>query len=852
MSKWGRQVFRAVVLCGTIVIAVLLNSSDIKAAELQSGDEVQLVQAADNQAEQENANSDEQVQKIEDIVNEIEEDAVAEEGYNDQAQEEIANDSLDDIKADELLEAGKDVLDHAAEKKEEIQPIYDEIKKEVDDAEEVFVEKAHYNDLDEYADKCQQSEDNQQKMDIVNESVEVAEADIAEFEKNYGKNSAQYIALRNRINELDNQLKVTQSQCDEAEVFYEELQSECEKIREELDSINEEDWDEEAIQALIDDYNQKLSELEGLKEEYDASSQKFDEVYYERETYEEPVKNIEKEKDEAVAKVKEAVVNESDDEKLSSLIVDCAPLIEEYNKAVAQLEKWYQDLDDALTNRMEKKAAYDIKKTEVNELTDVVDRAKYIARLIEKIANLEEQMDDVQNQIEQYVGDIESLQTQLAELIIENRIMDRDIALREDAYDAFMEAADVYKNSLTMIIAADNLVERAEAGYQETVSSFEEMKESIDSYLAIDVNASTEKQLKRMNSLYNKMSKKAKEAEEYYNEIEEGLNNRTLEYDRAQYLLDQCVNICNELGTMSKSILTLCGNVEGEIYDALDYYGSGDAKAVYDAAMESLDKLNAWIEDAKNRLAILEKQCYNAYMAHKDATDYYVTVEDEVAPIIDKIQELADEKKECEKDINKEPGSRYVKALEEAQTAETNLNKAIEDQELYITRLRGLQRQFPTASIAKQLSEATQYLNELYAKKSDISKMYADADQILNDAKKRIPKIDKEVASLNDNLSTNYNKNYIDEYYEHVKGLLDNYRELEAEIKEKQALYDSGYQKAVADYKLAEDNYNQALIDEPKLSKYRVYAIDTPGTYYYEYDEYYTRTTYYFRDLMWG
>ncbi len=117
MNKWGRKVLKAVVLCGTIVAGILWNSSDAKAAEVEATDDVQPVQAEDNQGEQETTHSAELVQKLEDIVEVIEGDAVAEEGYNNQAQNEIDNNSLDQDKADELLAGGEAVLDQATEKK---------------------------------------------------------------------------------------------------------------------------------------------------------------------------------------------------------------------------------------------------------------------------------------------------------------------------------------------------------------------------------------------------------------------------------------------------------------------------------------------------------------------------------------------------------------------------------------------------------------------------------------------------------------------------------------------------------------------------------------------------------------
>ena len=67
--------------------------------------------------------------------------------------------------------------------------------------------------------------------------------------------------------------------------------------------------DIDVIAGKISQLREPTAELTTMLGNLQTASQKFDEVYYERETYEEPVKNIEKEKDEAVAKVKEAVVN---------------------------------------------------------------------------------------------------------------------------------------------------------------------------------------------------------------------------------------------------------------------------------------------------------------------------------------------------------------------------------------------------------------------------------------------------------------------------------------------------------------------------------------------------------------
>ncbi len=652
--------------------------------------------------------------------------------------------------------------------------------------------------------------------------------------------------MTNKINDFEKSLEEKQAECDEVTQIYDELQSECDKISEELASIDV-DLDDETIKAQIEYYNQQLNELIRLKEEYEASNQKFDDVYYARAGYEEQVKNSEIEKNEAMAKVKEAVTENADDETLSSQITNCAKLIEEYNKAVEQLEKWYDELDSVLFDRNEKNTAYNAQKKLVEEQAKVVEKANYCAGLLEKLAALQEKKSLVAAELSEYVNIMIELQYSLDDLYGSKESADALIAQKNESYNAFIGAADVYRNAISTLIIADDLVKRAEEGYQQTVSSFDDMKDKIESYMTEEVSNPYQEKLDIVDAVYNEMDRKYAEGKGYYQEIADRIENDTLESDRAQYLIEKANDIINELDNLDNSIQSLCDKYEEEIKGVIDYWENGAAGIAYMYAIQALDPLSNSIADAEREYEYCLRKYEEAYKNHKEATDYYKTVQNEVAPIKDKIEELEKEKTECEKEYNGEAGSKYAKAIEEAQAAQSDLNTSIENTKVRIQALQSLIGQWWGSLVVRLLNEENARLIELYAKQKDVDQMFADAEQIRTDAYNRIEEINPELEALNDQIRNNYNESFINEYYQYVKALDEKTSKLAATIAEGKPILEALYKEAEDNLKGAETAYNQAKDFETALEQYRMSSSGTAGSYRGSYDYYEALMKDYFR-----
>ena len=531
MNKWGRKILKALVLCGAIVTGFAMNSTDSKAAEIEVDSENEVVNEHSDANESEK--QEDKLQKIEDAVEVIEGDVVAEEGYKNQAETEISNETLDEAKADELINAGEAVVEQAAEKLEEIKPIYEELSNNVEADENEFIDKARGNYLDEYANRCEQEDNNEAKMAIVEQATVVAENNRLDYTKNYGNESISYNDLTDKIEYLTVAIKDAQNECDNEVGIYDQLQIQCTNIRKELEDL-EKGLNGEDDPELIAYYNQQLEELVKLKEEYEASNAKFDEVYYDRATREEEVSKAESTKNDAMSKVKDAVISESGEEELSAQIVICAKLIEEYNQAVQHLEQWYDELDAAISERNEKKTAYTELQKIVNDRAQLIKKSERYKALIKELKEVEVKIEDTACIISEYTNAINKFKDELADVISEKERIDQQIYEIDKKYFDFVAAADTYKNSLTTIIAADMLVERAEDGYNRTANCFGEMKKEIRSYMSPYKGNPYQTQMDKIEATDKEMWPKRSEGEQYFSEVRQGIGNGTLTAEEAE------------------------------------------------------------------------------------------------------------------------------------------------------------------------------------------------------------------------------------------------------------------------------------------------------------------------------
>ena len=335
---------RALVLGGTIVTGFAMNSTDVYAAEEEPESQVDSKQGETENDQFQDVGS---LQKMEDAFEVIEGDVIAEHGYLDEASEFIERKEMTEDQAAELSKNGKEVLDQAEEKKNDVIAEYEKVVAKTQTNKEKFVESAQKVDHIDYAQQCAEADTLEEKIDIIDASKEKAYSDYyvasmsmqrtAQTESELQEQNKEYLekldGLKKDISINEDRLSAVQEELNKTLEEIDATQSRIETLDDEISEaqkiVDETIW---AIEA-----SEKLDEL---NEKYQEELVKYEEILERKGEYENDLARLQEEYEQLEA------------EYLSAK-VDYDKYLERYEEDRAEYYKLKENYDALISEKQE-------------------------------------------------------------------------------------------------------------------------------------------------------------------------------------------------------------------------------------------------------------------------------------------------------------------------------------------------------------------------------------------------------------------------------------------------------------------------------------------------------------------
>ncbi len=772
MNKVGRRLIKSFVIGGAMFTGLYMNSVDSFAAEVETNDN--QLQQTDETANQEAEQEDERLQKMEDATEVIEGDAVAEEGYCAKAEEDVANNSLDQEKVDELKKAGQDVMDQAKEKKAIVEEIYGEIKGEADAEESSLAQQAKDYGFGEQVEAFEAIEDSQKKIEYLDEFVDNANQQYQEYVKENGKDSEKYAELVKEIQEAEGEKEKAAEDYAKVVEEYNQLEEQRQKLVEELNRLEIGVSDFDKMEENQEYYNQQLEELNRLKAEFEKSCEKFDEIYYARAAYEEQVNQAGATRNDYLNKIREATAAEASNEELAAIVMECSTYIEKYNEAVAQLENWYNELESATSDRQTKKGAYDTQKTVVSDYEKTLANYANYKTLIDSYKEYENTLSDQSLKVEGAKATVDSVIEKIAELYGKKESIDNGFVNDRVLYDYCMESISKYRNSLINLSKAQGIYDRAVVAFTKTEEKYEDLNETIESYENPESPEEPDyvciQRRDEVRSLYSDMYMLYVEIEETYNSIKTDYENGTLTQEK----LDTAKKIINKDIEEAEGLYTYIRDTNGYYELTMNYVENEYSHLVdeYNVAKESLYyieeeyKYNQSVYGSYDFLqSLYEESCEE----HPNCIEPYKRYIEKVTPVEAEIKELNAEKEKIEKAVTAATKS-YNQAVNESNEWE-NIYKSNKK------RVEQLKKELDasyTDAKLKEYNDAVTKTEKIRDKWMDTKSLAATKLDELNNISMQSEARKDEINTKLEELTTyaqdlyNADKVYIEEYKEYI------------------------------------------------------------------------------------
>ncbi|SFO25640.1 hypothetical protein SAMN04487831_11462 [Pseudobutyrivibrio sp. UC1225] len=602
MKNYGRMVLRALVLGGTIATGFIVNSTNSMAAEIETPDAESAIAEVhdDNQEEQ---NKSESIRSMEDAVGVIEGDAVAEEGYLTKAQESINNNDMTAETAEEVMNGGTAVMEQAKEKKKTVDSIYHDVTAETDEAKSEFSDAAKDYDLAENVNKVESADNDQEKIDIVNDTFEQAEQKHEEFADEHGVESEEYTDVENEITDWSVTVEEAKAEYDKLAEYYAEVNAKYQEVSEIYNNYG----------SITMDY---LSEIEDLRQDIRYANR-----------------------------------------DLMGLHDDIVFKGEDYAQAVNSLNEVFEDLKDA-ERRLEEAAA------RLKEMTDTEYEDEYSIDLSDYESELEnynqtaqlvnEHSENVRIAKEEYEKAKEIYSTE-SEIVKEK---EKKLDALEAEYDQWLEE-NPYEEVEARYEETGSLVEEADKNLKAAERSVK-LKNGYLDYLnkkKNDLDLDIEAEAQRYNTLYNAISRYIvalnthRDAEELKNQAEVGFAKTNEYYQELQRIVDEYN--ANSSDTDIKALYEAAKEAAEGVKEDLaeeeayyDHYKKNDGYSCEGITIGEADNIQFWSpkEDAKkNNTAV--RECYEKIKAEVDKNDTevkYNTLIDIVADNVLGLQEIND------------------------------------------------------------------------------------------------------------------------------------------------------------------------------------------------------------------
>ena len=130
-----------------------------------------------------------------------EEDAVIEKDCVKKAKEAIESGSLDADTIAELLDVGKTVLQQAQSKNDELKGMNEKVSLQKNEVEKEFSQVLEMLDRSDIVSKVMETEGDDEKINVIDEVVEEADAEYLEFVNNHGESSSEYGLIVSKLDE---------------------------------------------------------------------------------------------------------------------------------------------------------------------------------------------------------------------------------------------------------------------------------------------------------------------------------------------------------------------------------------------------------------------------------------------------------------------------------------------------------------------------------------------------------------------------------------------------------------------------------------------------------------------------
>ncbi len=829
MNKWESKLLKSFVIGGAVIASMFMNSNNSMAAEVETNEAeiVQLEQVSEQEPEQKN----EKLQELEDVTEVIEGDAEAEEGYSNQAKEEYENGALTQEKAEELKEAGQDVMDQAKENEEKASKVYDEIKSDTEEAQNQFGESATENGLGEYADECNELDDNQKKIEYLNKFLETIEEKYREFEASYGVDSEKYAELIKNIQDAENEKENVSAEYAKLIEDYNNLEAKRQEVQKQLDELELSVDDFAEIEELQAEYNRQLEELNNLKEEFEKSCARFEEVYYARESYEEQINQAEAVKNDYLEKIRKAVENGADNIELTALVNECVQYIQAYDNAVSQMEKWYSELENAIVDRQTKKNAYNTKESAVKEAEKKVLNYKEFKELIEEYKTSEAEADKTKKEADEIKVKLDDITKTVDDLYALKAEVDQAIAADTERYNKFVGVVNGYKDALDTLNEAQILYDRAEVAYAKTEEKYNELNEIIAAQ--DNPNEPWIEDLAKARDLYNKISALKTETEDIYNSVKRDYDNGTLtqeELDDAKKTLEEKSNLAQQF--------------DDELVIAVLYYDS-----LFESVEQQFNALGWKIYTAECDLRDYERGEYSIiYITYESLADEYDLRCQEHPDCIEPYKRYKEKKDQCEAEINRLNEER--KRLEEpVSMARDAYNLALEDynalKSAYTKSVSHLSQillnwVFNPSSINRDeylaaLAEVERLRAEVEEAQAVVNQKNEELNNAIAEFDKQSSEIDALIDEQNGFIQEAYlaDKKYIDEYIEYISPAENAKKECQRADERREELRKviRDYQEQHAAYRPTYDGYSKGNHEAWGLKSSANQMLDTMKGY---------------------
>ncbi len=488
MNKFGKSMIKALLLGGTVITVVALNSSNSMAAELDTIEPETQVEDVMDDSEQ--TEREKVIQSIEDAVEVIEGDAVVAEDCLNQGLEAIEYNDLPYDKGQEIMNAGGAVVGQAYEKWDYIQytreDIITETEPEAEAAKGEFVDAAKEQGVEESVNRLENAETNQEKLNIVNETAEQAEKKYyEESDKNYKERRDTAIEINTSEDELA------------------ELKKELETIKDELAEL-----EEKKIETSKDLYRFETNILEPYRKKIADIERRLEEAYQERERIIENSRQKEKEYNQLRGELN-GILNELDDANwsLNNFMAehDAANLDydrSEYERLINRLNsacQHYTERSEALKNLPQAANDYINAEDRIFGFEDVIygiqneldwvqedynenggDEAhEYLTR---RAIEANENYDKVEAKVNELQNGVDKKQSYINSLKEKESTIIEKMQYQEKQYSLFCDATDKYRAILEELVYIDELYNRGYTAFSKTNNDFMTLINSVTEY----------------------------------------------------------------------------------------------------------------------------------------------------------------------------------------------------------------------------------------------------------------------------------------------------------------------------------------------------------------------------------